>query len=95
MSEWLWIVSDKDSAMDALLKSPEYADDANDCERSAFYTPAGGWSGTDAEGFIDKTHVRPANLPETKELDKMTDDLEEGTRVQADKGFFSANNKAM
>ena len=37
----------------------------------------------------------PANLPETKELDKMTDDLPKGTRVQADKGVFSAANKAM
>ena len=57
MSERLWIVSDKDSTMDALLKTPEYADDANDCRRPAFYNPAGGWSGTDAEGFIDVEHV--------------------------------------
>ena len=60
-----------------------------------YYFGYRGYARSDAEGFIDKTHVRPANLPETKELDKMTDDLEEGTRVQADKGFFSSNNKAM
>ncbi len=50
---------------------------------------------SDKEGFIDKTNVQPANLSEMKELDKMTDDLPEGVRIQADKGFFSAANKAM
>lgn len=60
-----------------------------------FYFGYRGFARSDAEGFIDKTHVQPANLPETKELDKMTDDLSENTRVQADKGFFSASNKAM
>ncbi len=54
-----------------------------------------GFARSDDEGFIDKTHVTPANLPETKELDKMTDDLPKGARVQTDKGFFSAENKAM
>jgi len=50
---------------------------------------------SDAEGFIDKTAAKPANLPETKELDAMTNGLKKGTRVQADKGFFSAENKAI
>ena len=50
---------------------------------------------SDAEGFIDKTAAKPANLPETRELDAMTDGLKKGTRVQADKGFFSAENKAI
>lgn len=50
---------------------------------------------SDAEGFIDKTLAKPANLPETKELDAMTNGLKKGTRVQADKGFFSAENKAI
>jgi len=54
-----------------------------------------GFARCDADGFIDKTHVTPANLAETKELDAMTDGLQEGIRVQADKGFFSAANKAM
>ena len=47
----------------------------------------------DEEGFIDKAHVTPANLPETKELETMAEGLAPGTRVNADKGFFSAANK--
>lgn len=54
-----------------------------------------GFARSDEEGFIDKTHVTPANLSEQKELDKVTNDLPEGTRVKADKGFFSAENKMM
>lgn len=50
---------------------------------------------SDTEGFIDKTHVTPANLSEVNNLDKMTQDLPEGTRVSTDKGFFSAANKQM
>ena len=60
-----------------------------------YYFGYRGYARSDAEGFIDKTHVQPANLPETKELDNMTDGLTNGTRVQADKGFFSAANKEM
>jgi len=51
------------------------------------------FSRCDAEGFIEKTHVTPANLSEQKQLDHMTEDLEKGVRVQTDKGFFSAENK--
>ena len=54
-----------------------------------------GYARSDAEGFIDKTHVQPANLSEIKELKRMTDGLCKGVRVQADKGFFSAENKEM
>ena len=54
-----------------------------------------GFARSDKEGFIDKAYVVPANLSESKELDKMTEDLGEGVRVQADKGFFSAANKKM
>jgi transposase, IS5 family len=50
---------------------------------------------SDEEGFIDKTHVTPANAAETKELDRMTEGLEAGVRVKADKGFFSRSNKEM
>ena len=50
---------------------------------------------SDAEGFIDKTVAKPANLAETKELDTMTAGLKKGARVHADKGFFSAENKEM
>ena len=60
-----------------------------------YYFGYRGFARSDSEGFIDKTHVQPANMSEQKELDKMTDDLPEGARVQADKGFFSAANKAM
>lgn len=54
-----------------------------------------GFARCDPEGFIDKTHVTPANLPETKELETMVDGLKRGVRVQGDKGFFSAANKQM
>lgn len=60
-----------------------------------YYFGYRGFACSDKEGFINKTHVTPANAPETKELDKMTDSLPPGVRVQADKGFFSADNKAM
>jgi len=51
------------------------------------------FSRCDAEGYIDKTHVTPANLSEQKQLDHMTAGLEKGVRVQTDKGFFSQENK--
>jgi transposase, IS5 family len=52
-----------------------------------------GFSRCDAEGFIEKTHVTPANLSEQKQLETMTEGLSMGVRVQTDKGFFSAENK--
>jgi transposase, IS5 family len=54
-----------------------------------------GFARCDEEGFIDKTHVTPANMPETKELEVMAEGLSEGVRLQADKGFFSSDNKEM
>ena len=51
------------------------------------------FSRCDEEGYIDKTHVTPANLSEQKYLGHMTEDLKKGVRVQTDKGFFSAENK--
>ena len=54
-----------------------------------------GFARCDAEGFIDKIHVTPANFPETKELETMADGLKKGTRLMADKGFASAANTAM
>jgi len=50
---------------------------------------------SDEEGFIDKTHVTPANMSELGQLETMAEGLEKGTRLRADKGFFSADNKAM
>jgi len=47
----------------------------------------------DAEGFIGKTHVTPANLAETKELETLLDGLKAGTRLAADKGFAGCANK--
>lgn len=47
------------------------------------------------KALFDKAYVVPTNLSESKELDKMTEDLAEGVRVQADKGFFSTANKKM
>ena len=54
-----------------------------------------GFARVDAEGFIDKAHVTPANLAETKELDRMSDGLEPGVRVMTDKGFASKENREM
>lgn len=54
-----------------------------------------GFARCDKEGFIEKTHVTPANKSETKELEKIVQGLKKGTRVLADKGFFSAENKTM
>lgn len=54
-----------------------------------------GFARSDKAGFIDKTHVTPANLAETKELDKITNGLNKGTRLNADKGFSSKANREM
>ena len=50
---------------------------------------------SDEEGFIDKTYVTPANVSELGQLEKMAEGLKRGTRLCADKGFFSSDNKAM
>jgi IS5 family transposase len=47
----------------------------------------------DAEGFIEQTLVTPANLSEVKHFKNMLEGLDAGVRVQADKGFFSQDNK--
>lgn len=52
-----------------------------------------GFARVDSEGFIDKVHVTPANLPETKELSHMLEGLAPGARTYADKGFFSKENQ--
>lgn len=51
----------------------------------------------DAEGFVEHTHTTPANLSETKELERAVSAVSGGKRVRvlADKGFASAANKAM
>ncbi len=49
----------------------------------------------DKEGFIDKTHAKPANASETKELENAVSRLKKRTRVLADKGFCSAENRVM
>lgn len=84
-------------------------DEAGDCQESFSADPDATWkqkgsksyygyqgfARCDEEGFIDKTHVTPANQSELGELEKMTIGLKKGTRLRADKGFFSAQNKAM
>lgn len=52
-----------------------------------------GFARCDDEGFIDKTHVTPANKSEFQEFDKMTDGLAKGTRIKTDKGFSSKANR--
>lgn len=54
-----------------------------------------GFARCDEEGFIDKTHTTPANTSELHELDIMTDELQSGTRVNADKGFVSKSNRLL
>ena len=51
----------------------------------------------DAEGFVEHTHTTPANLPETKELERAVSAVSKGKRIRvlADKGFASAANKTM
>lgn len=52
---------------------------------------------SDAEGFVENTHTTPANLAETKELERAVEGVSSGKRVRvlADKGFASAANKTM
>ena len=52
---------------------------------------------SDAEGFVEHTHTTPANLAETKELERAVAEVHQGARVRvlADKGFASAANKIM
>ncbi len=50
---------------------------------------------SDAEGFVENTHTTPANLAETKELERAVEKVSSGRRTLADKGFASAANKTM
>lgn len=54
-----------------------------------------GFARVDTEGFVERLHVTPANLPETKELERAVEGVENRRRVLADKGFASTANKAM
>lgn len=84
-------------------------DESGDCEETFSADPEAKWkkkgsksyygyqgfARCDDEGFIDKTHVTPANTSELNALEEMSTGLKRGTRVRADKGFFSAKNRAM
>ncbi|WP_118834059.1 IS5 family transposase [Neisseria meningitidis] len=48
---------------------------------------------TDAEGYIEKLHITPANANECKHLSPLLEGLPEGTTVYADKGYDSAENR--
>ena len=50
---------------------------------------------SDEEGFVEHTHTTPANLAETKELERAVEKVSAGRRALADKGFASAANKTM
>ena len=52
-----------------------------------------GFARCDEDGFIDKTHVTPANESEMKHLETMAKDLPKGTRLRTDKGFSSTDNR--
>ncbi|HFC7238563.1 TPA: IS5 family transposase [Neisseria meningitidis] len=48
---------------------------------------------TDAEGYIEKLHITPANAHECKHLSPLLEGIAEGTTVYADKGYDSAENR--
>ena len=48
---------------------------------------------TDAEGYIEKLHIPPANAHECKHLLPLLEGLPKGTTVYADKGYDSEENR--
>ena len=48
---------------------------------------------TDAEGYIEKLHLTPANAHECKHLSPLLKGLSKGTTVYADKGYDSEENR--
>ena len=48
---------------------------------------------TDAEGYIEKLHITPANAHECKYLLPLLEGLPKGTTVYADKGYDSEENR--
>ena len=48
---------------------------------------------TDAEGYIEKLHITPANAHECKHLSPLLEGLPKGTTVYADKGYDSKENR--
>ncbi|HEZ0799425.1 TPA: IS5 family transposase, partial [Neisseria meningitidis] len=48
---------------------------------------------TDAEGYIEKLHITPANAHECNHLLPLLEGIAEGTTVYADKGYDSAENR--
>ena len=54
-SNWLWTVKSKDEALNALLKKPEYADDATYLLRPAFFNLSGG--ADNSEDVIDVDNI--------------------------------------
>ena len=49
----------------------------------------------DEEGFIESTNTLPANKAEINNLESLLEDMLEGQRCCADKGFDSKNNRAL
>ncbi|HFC8543715.1 TPA: IS5 family transposase [Neisseria weaveri] len=48
---------------------------------------------TDADGYIEKLHITPANAHECKHLLPLLEDLAQDTTVYADKGYDSRENR--
>ena len=48
---------------------------------------------TDAEGYIEKLHITPANAHECKHLSPLLEGIAEGKTVYADKGYDSEENQ--
>ncbi|CWS00132.1 IS1106 transposase [Neisseria meningitidis] len=48
---------------------------------------------TDAEGYLEKLHITPANTHECNHLLPLLEGITEGTTIYADKGYDSAENR--
>lgn len=47
------------------------------------------------DGYVEHVHLTPANKSEVRQLDKVVASLENGTRVYADKGYASLENREL
>ena len=50
---------------------------------------------TDHEGYIEKLHISPANEHDCNHFEPLLQDLAEGTKVYADKGYDSKANRVL
>ena len=83
------------------LEDGEYHESAPSTDKDARWTKKGAdfhlgfklHARSDGEGYIEKLNTTPANVHEVNQLEPLVNDLEQGTRVEADKGYSSAKNR--